>query len=104
LDYLKKLATEMKDMAPVFMAKTEAAPKFSPENAPVSVMLKKAGDRTVLIAVNRGGKPAEVTFESATINAGKAKVMYEERTVSATAGKLSDKFEPYAVHVYELSR
>jgi hypothetical protein len=98
-DYLKKLATELKDMAPVFMGKTEAAPKFSPETAPVSVMLKKAGDRTVLIAVNRGGKPAELTLTSAIDQRGHREGAVRTADVSATAGKLSDKFEPYAVHV-----
>jgi hypothetical protein len=104
-EYVRKLAREMNEMGPVFMGKTEAAPKVSPENAPVSVMLKRAEDgRFVLIAVNRGGKPLDVTFESSALKAGAAKVLYEDRTVAATAGKLADKFEPYAVHVYELPR
>jgi hypothetical protein len=103
-DYLKKLAAEMKDMSPVFMAPAQAAPTFSPPDAPVSVMLKKAGERTVLIAVNRGAKPIEVTFDSPAIHAGAAKVLYENRDVSTGSQKLADKFEPYAVHVYELKR
>jgi hypothetical protein len=98
-DYLKKLAAEMKDMAPVFMAPAQPAPKFSPPDAPVSVMLKKAGERTVLIAVNRGAKPVEVTFEAAGV---KAKVLFENRDVAMSTGKLTDKFDAYAVHVYEL--
>jgi hypothetical protein len=101
-DYVKKLAAEMKDMAPVFMSPTQAAPKFSPETAPVSVMLKKAGERTVLIAVNRGAKPVEVTLEAPGLKAGKAKVLFEDRDVATATGKLTDKFDAYAVHVYEL--
>jgi hypothetical protein len=103
-DYLKKLATEMKEMAPVFMGKTEAAPKFAPETAPISVMLKKAGDRVVLIVANRGAKPVELTFDAPAIKAGSAKVLFENRAVAATSGQLKDAFEPYAVHVYELPR
>jgi hypothetical protein len=103
-EYLKKLAREMNDMGPVFMGKTLDAPRFSPPTAPISVMLKNAGGRTVLIAANRGGKRIEVTFDSPAIPAGAAKVLHENRDVSTGAGKLADPFEPYAVRVYELRR
>lgn len=103
-DDLKKLAGEMREMAPVFMGKTEIAPTFSPASAPVSVMLKHAGNRRVLLAVNRGAKPVEVIFESPEIKAGKVEVLHEQRSASAASGKLTDTFEPYAVHVYELAQ
>jgi hypothetical protein len=102
-DYLKQLGGEMKDMAPIFMGKNEAPLNFSPANAPLSVIMKSAEGRTVLVAVNRGGKPVDVTFDTPAINGGAVKVLYEQRTVSATTGKLTDKFQPYAVHVYELT-
>jgi hypothetical protein len=35
---------------------------------------------------------------------GHVKVLYEDRTVELKDGKMSDRFEPYAVHVYELPR
>lgn len=103
-DELKQLAGELKEMSPVFMGKTETAPTFTPADAPMSVMLKRAGDgRLVLLAANRGGKPLDVTFESPALKAGQAQVLHEDRTVSTTTGKLSDKFDPYAMHVYALS-
>jgi hypothetical protein len=103
--YVQKLARELNEMAPVFMGKTEGAPKFSPENALVSVMLKRAVDgRLVLLAVNRSAKPINVTFESPALKPGETKVLHEDRAVSATTGKLADKLDPYAVHVYELPR
>jgi hypothetical protein len=103
-DYVKRLAGEMNEMAPVFMGKTETAPTVSPANAPVSVILKRAGNRLVLIAANRGSKAVEVTFEGPGLRAGNVKVLYEDRDVAATTGALKDAFEPYAVHVYELTR
>jgi hypothetical protein len=102
--YLQKLAGEMNQMAPVFMGKTEAAPKFTPAEAPVSVMLKRAGDRLVLIAANRGAKPVDVTVDVPRLKAGSVKVLFEDRTVNAKSAALTDRFEPYAVHVYELQR
>ncbi|HEV2294501.1 MAG TPA: carbohydrate binding domain-containing protein [Tepidisphaeraceae bacterium] len=104
-DDLKKLAGELNEMGPVFMGKTQAAPTFSPADAPLSVMLKRVGDdRLVLIAANRGSTPVDVTFQSPALKAGQAKVLYENRSRAATAGGLADTFEPYAVHVYELTR
>ncbi|MDQ3439694.1 MAG: hypothetical protein M3478_05030, partial [Planctomycetota bacterium] len=102
--YVQKLAGELNQMAPVFMGKAEVAPKFSPADAPISVMLKRAEDgRLVLIAANRGAKPIDVAFELPALKEGPAKVLYEDRNVAATVGKVADTFDPYAVHVYELA-
>jgi hypothetical protein len=103
--YVQKLAGEMNQMAPVFMGKTEGAPKFTPAEAPISVMLKRAGDRVVLIAANRGSKSVEATFDVPALKVGSVKVLFEDRVVDVkSAAALTDRFEPYAVHVYELSR
>jgi hypothetical protein len=82
------------------MAQTVDAPKFSPPDALISVMLKKLPDRQVLLVANRGGSAVDVAFD---ISASSAKVLYEDRAVKIAGGKLGDHFEPYAVHVYELS-
>ena len=101
---LKKLAHELHDLSPVFLSPSIEATKFSPANAPISVCLKQSSDRLVLLAANRGGDAVEVTFSSTHLKNGSAKVVSENREVNISDGQLRDKFEPYAVHVYELPR
>jgi hypothetical protein len=101
-DDLKKVAKEMSDMAPVFMAPTLDAPRFTPEAAPISVMLKRLPDRTVMLACNRGSTPVDVVFDVA--NSTQARVLNENRAVPLRDGKLKDHFDPYVVHVYDLNK
>ena len=53
-DYLKKLAGEMKEMAPVFMSPTQAAPKFSPDGERIAFMSWRNG-RTEIFTMNADG-------------------------------------------------
>lgn len=98
---LERVVHELNEMSAVFMSPSAATPKFSPPKAPISVMLKKTKDGPVLIAVNRGGSPVEVTFDVAQ-SSGSAKVAQEDRSVRVSDGKLKDNFKPYEVHVYSL--
>ena len=84
------------------MTPTGEPPKFLPAGAPISVALKRAPGRLVLLAANRGAQAVDVTFQLPELAAGPAPVLAENRTVTAAAGELRDRFEPYAVHVYEL--
>lgn len=101
---LKKLATELKDMSPVFLAPDSAEPvKVVPESAPVSVRMKKAGDKRVILAVNRTKLPMDVVFQADTRSEKPVVVRYEDRIVTPSdAGGFRDSFGPYAVHIYEL--
>jgi hypothetical protein len=101
-DYLKSLGKELHEMSPIFMAQTIDAPSFEPPDAPISVMLKKLGDRQVLLTANRGSKAIDINFSCAT-DFHSAKVLYESRdSVAISDGRLKDHFDPYQVHVYEL--
>jgi hypothetical protein len=103
-DYVKILARELHDLSEVFMAPTEEAPALSPAGALISVCIKRAPGRLVMLAVNRDNRPADVAFTSPHIRAGTVTVVAEGRTTPASAGQLKDHFEPYAVHVYELPK
>src|SRR5205085_7341953 len=104
-DDLKKLAGELHEMSPVFMSETDDRPvTVSPADAKISACIKRGKDGLVLLAANRSTTPVDVTIDSATITAGDMKVRYEDRTVRAAAGRLSDHFEPLAVHVYTLAQ
>src|SRR5262249_49883104 len=85
-DELKALAKELSEMSPVFMAETGEAPKFAPENALMSVMLKKLPDRSVILAANRGSKAIDVTFDLQG-QSRKAKVLFEDRSLEASGGR-----------------
>lgn len=99
---LKTLVMELKELAPVLMSPSEAPPAFAPAQAPLSVALKRVPGRLVLIAANRGATALDVTFTLPNLTAATVPVLFENRTVAATAGALRDHFEPYGVHVYEL--
>jgi hypothetical protein len=103
-DDLKKLATELHEMIPVFLSPTIDPATLEPKDALVSVMMKHLDDRDVLLACNRSTNPADVTFASPQIRAGEVSVLNEYRNVRAESGSLHDRFEPLAVHVYEFKR
>jgi hypothetical protein len=102
-EYLQQLVAELRDLSPVLIGETFATPRTQPADAPMSVAIKQGGKRTVLLAVNRGDAPLDVTITSSNLllNTG-ANVLTENRSVTIDGGTIRDHFEPYAVHVYEI--
>lgn len=101
---LKRLARELNGLTDVLIAPFAEAPKCLPEKAPVSVALKRAPDRHVLLAANRGPDPVEVTFRLGKPALESVPVLGESRTLAGAGQELKDRFAPYEVHVYELWR
>jgi hypothetical protein len=101
-DDLKKLATELHEMIPVFLSPTVDPPTVEPKEAKISVMLKRFEDHTVLLACNRSTQPVDVVFHSPAIHADKVKVLYEDREIQSKDGGVADTFQPLQVHVYQL--
>ncbi|MGI8907217.1 MAG: hypothetical protein ACR2IE_12090 [Candidatus Sumerlaeaceae bacterium] len=103
-DYLKKLVGELRDMSPVFMSADAAKqPDLLTTGALVSARLKQTDNGMVLLTVNRSIVPTRGEFRVSGLSpAASVRVKYEDRTVKPTAGVLSDDFEPYAVHIYEM--
>ena len=60
---------------------------------------KKIGRETTLIAVNTTEKTVQGSIPAT--GDGPAAVLFENRQVQRQAGKITDQFERYAVHVYE---
>ncbi len=85
---LKKLVRELRESSDVFMGETMETPKLEPASAPVSVAIKRSGNRLVLMAVNRGVSEVDVLFSSP--------VFGESRNHQHHFGK-------YETHVYEWS-
>lgn len=58
-------------------------------------------DRTLVIAVNRDAEPCQATLTSPALR-GSVPVLFEDRAVPATEGRVTDPFAGWAVHVYEV--
>jgi hypothetical protein len=79
----KKLVRELRDRSDVFMSPNEVPPTAAPKEAPISLAVKRAKDKRVLLAVNRGTKEIDVT-------------------ITASDGKqLRHHFKPYETYVEE---
>jgi hypothetical protein len=98
-DALQKLASELHGLGDVLMSPSLETPKVSANQ--VSAMLKQSQNGFVLVAVNRGGSPVEVSLTSPHMKTATAKVLEESRAVPIRDQALRDRFEPYATHVYE---
>jgi hypothetical protein len=88
-------------MSAVFMAPSGDAPRISPETAPISVALKLATGRKVILAANRGPGMIETELNSSSIPEGRVNVLHENRAIQTKAGRLKDRFEAYQVHIYQ---
>ena len=61
------------------------------------------GDR-YLLALNAYNEPTQATFRVKGLPAGtRVEVLYEDRTIRASAGSFTDHFTPYQHHVYRLA-
>lgn len=104
-EYLKSLATELRSMAPVFMSPDDKeAVTVAPADALLSVRLKNADGRRILLAASRSDQPIKAAMKIASLPAGDVTVRFENRTLTSSKGEFPDEFSPYAVHVYELPR
>jgi hypothetical protein len=101
-DDLKKLAGELHEMSPVFMAKDLDAPSVEPKDALIGTAIKRDGDRVVLLACNRSTRAVDVTMRSKEIQNGDVEVLFEKRSLKPQSEVLKDHFEPLDVHVYQI--
>ncbi len=99
--YLHDLVPELAQMMPVFAEPDAGGVSVQPPgSAPIDTAFKRSGDEYTLIAVNRGSRPVEATLACEHVSSGEIEVLFENRRVRASAGKIRDAFEPYAVHIY----
>ena len=67
----------------------------------IEILSKKVNDTYYLISVNSDKNPVKVSLTGLD-KFIKANVLSEGRTVTIEIGKLTDSFEPFDVHIYEL--
>ncbi|MHB8995837.1 MAG: glycoside hydrolase 5 family protein [Armatimonadota bacterium] len=102
---MKQLAAEIKTLTPILLEPAYDAKRFAtgPDNCLRGACIKQGGDLYILTAhssekdlgqveLSPPGLPAKATVE----------VMFENRTVPVSGGKIKDQFGPYAVHVYRV--
>jgi hypothetical protein len=98
---LEEVVGQLRQLSPVIMSPSGNVPAFTPKNAAISLALKNGPDGPVLFAVNRRMTPVDVVFDAAELPGGAVKVLYENRSVSASGRKMSDHFDGLSVHVYQ---
>lgn len=70
---------------------------------PVDIMVKRYAGRLYVFAVAMRSGATTATFQLRGVSTATAAVLGESRTLQVTGGALGDSFEPYAVHLYEIS-
>lgn len=64
---------------------------------------REVGPFLYILAAKREGPDKDVKF-SGDVLKGKVEVMFENRTIDASAGSFTDTFKPFDVHVYRVRR
>jgi hypothetical protein len=101
--WMKRIAAEVKELSPVLLSPDDlGAARLSPANDAIHTKLRRYEGREVLIAVNSGQDPCEVTFESKRKLPAQVKVMFEDQTLPASGRRLKLTFKPLEVHVLDL--
>lgn len=67
----------------------------------IEILTKKVNDKYYLISVNSDKNPVKVSLTGLD-KYDKVNVLSEDRTVTIEKGKLTDLYEPFDVHIYEL--
>jgi len=70
-------------------------------DAGIEILVKKVNEKNYLITVNSDRHPQKVSL-SGLDKYSYAEVLTENRTVAIEKGKLTDHYEPFDVHIYEL--
>jgi hypothetical protein len=101
---LKQTIADIRVLEPVLVAEgtNQTWVERPADGCEVHCWEKALAGRAVLIAVNRDREACEVTVSAKTTPAdGRAEVLFEDRTVPVSEGRLTERLGPLAVHVYQ---
>jgi hypothetical protein len=101
---LRQAIADIRALEPVLIADGEVRTWIEQpaEGREVHCWEKRLPDGTVLIAVNRGREPCEVTITPRLLPADAVvKARFDDREAAVRGGKLREAFGPLEVHVYE---
>jgi hypothetical protein len=72
-------------------------------DAGIEFIVKIVNEKTYLITVNSDKNPIKISF-SGLSGFSSVKVLKEKRSIEITENKLTDYYEPFGVHIYELNK
>jgi hypothetical protein len=97
---------QIRQLAPVLNSPTvigAVSVTSSSDQVPIDVMVKRAGDTWYVFAVGMRNAPTTGSFSLPVLPAKTTvQVLDENRTLVARAGKFTDTFKPYDVHLYQV--
>ena len=101
-----KINRQIRELAPVINGPPAAAlakAASSSDKTTIALMTRRHNGATYIFAVNMRGVAMAGTFTLARRPGGAAvEVLGEGRSIKVKAGKFTDHFKPYAVHLYRL--
>lgn len=109
---MTNLVWRLRKLAPVLVTRTPPQPapakilsgpdKDALGRESISMLVKRYRGETYLIAVNGTAKDITAEFDLG-VRLDIAEVLWEDRAVPVSGGRITDRFGPFAVHVYKVS-
>jgi hypothetical protein len=93
------LNKDLERLTPWLVAKGEEVPTESSDPA-IQVRAKKIGDKWMILAVNTEPRSYDATLTVGRLGAAELSMPFENRNIKASADKITDRFSPFAEHVY----
>ena len=98
LGYLEGLGPELNALDGVLTAPEKAPVEV--DNKEIIAIRKKYKNKDFIIVVNTNSNTVKAAIKVPGINGNTLNVISENRTVTLNNSKISDNFEPFAVHIY----
>jgi hypothetical protein len=99
---------QIQELAPVLNSPTLtglASARSSSPDVPVEALVKRRGDDVYVFAVGLRSGETTATFQLAeSVPGARVEVLGENRTLALEGNQFQDKFEPWGVHLYRLTR
>ncbi len=99
---VKKLGVEIKNLTPILLS-TDDPPKvqLASGSKHIHYSTKRYNGKLYILAVNISREEQDAEFVISG-EVKKAEVLFEGRSLPVKTYRLTDKFQPIAVHVYEM--
>jgi len=99
---VKKLGQEIKSLIPILLS-TEEPPnvQLSSGERHIHFSTRRYDGRLYILAVNVSREEQDAEFIISE-EVKEAKILFEDRSLSVEKYRLTDKFQPIAVHLYEM--
>ena len=94
-----RIAMEVAELTPWLLSDEETLP-VTASSQNIIVSSKVHDGQLMVMAVNKINEPVGVTFRIRGIINGKARLIFENRSLTVTAGQISDHLAPYGSQVY----